>query len=401
MENEIKELNETVKEIGQQLDKANLDRAEEIQNMGESSKAMEAKVEDLTKAQKEATEKAAEAEKRADDIEGRINAFNAAEGSEKDSIGGQLIKSEAFKKSLESGAVNFSMNVKGMSPGASKTVSTLATGSQGTLIIEQRVPGIFHTPDELTDVRQILPSIPVNSHAVEVAKETTALADAGVQEDDAAAPVAKQEGTHVTTVEIFNTQTIAQILPVSRQALDDLPQLEAFVNQRLIRSLINKENDELLNGSGTLTGLNNVVGINTEAPLSGTKIDIVLDAIAQCREDNAIPQWIILSPADWALILKEKDGELRHLLSGVTMQNGQAVVPLWGLRVLLNSKMAASTAMVLDVNAVSILDRQQSSIRVSEENSDNFEKNIVSIRAEERLGLADYVATSLCKITFP
>ncbi len=399
MENEIKELNETVKEVSEALQTANLDRAEEIQHMGDASKAMQAKIDELEAAQKDATDKVSEAEKRADDIEGRLNAFNQSQAEKRESVGEQIVNAESFKEAMQGGQLNFRMDVKGLSPTQSKTTVTLDSGSVGSTIVEQRLPGIHFTPDEITDIRQILPSVPVSTNSIEIVKETTALADAAVQEDDAAAPAAKQEGTIVMGVDTINTQTIAQFLDVSRQSMDDLPFLQAFLNQRLLRSLVNKENDELLDGAGTLTGLNNITGINTFTQTTGTKIDAILDGISEIREDNGIPNWVILNPVDWTAMLKILDLEGRHLLSGPNVQAGVSVIPLWGIRVLLNSKQTALTATILDTNSVTVLDRQSSNIRMSEENNDNIEKNVVTIRAEERLGLADFVPTGICKTT--
>jgi HK97 family phage major capsid protein len=64
---------------------------------------------------------------------------------------------------------------------------------------------------------------------------------------------------------------------------------------------------------------------------------------------------------------------------------------LWGLPVVVTNSIAAGTFLLgsFDMGA-QIWDRQDATIEVSRENSDNFVKNMVTILAEERIALTVY-----------
>jgi HK97 family phage major capsid protein len=93
----------------------------------------------------------------------------------------------------------------------------------------------------------------------------------------------------------------------------------------------------------------------------------------------------VLNPTDWTKIEMLKDGMGRYLIG-----DPQGVVQkrLWGLPVVDSLAMTAGTFLTGSFKqAAQIFDRMTVEILMSTENVDDFEKNMVSIRAEERLAL--------------
>ena len=75
---------------------------------------------------------------------------------------------------------------------------------------------------------------------------------------------------------------------------------------------------------------------------------------------------------------------------------------LWRLPVVDSSAMPAGDFMVGAFNiAAQVFDREDANIQVSTEDGDNFIKNMVTIRAEERLALIVFRPESFVYGTFP
>jgi HK97 family phage major capsid protein len=63
---------------------------------------------------------------------------------------------------------------------------------------------------------------------------------------------------------------------------------------------------------------------------------------------------------------------------------------LWGLPVVVTNSISAGTFLLGTSMACEIKDRQQAAVEASYEDSTNFQKNMVTVRAEERIALCVY-----------
>jgi hypothetical protein len=63
--------------------------------------------------------------------------------------------------------------------------------------------------------------------------------------------------------------------------------------------------------------------------------------------------------------------------------------------------MPVNQALVIDVQKVRLLDREQPSVLISSEHGDNFTKNLVTILSELRAGLAIYDSGAVGLIELP
>src|SRR5699024_11048282 len=90
----------------------------------------------------------------------------------------------------------------------------------------------------------------------------------------------------------------------------------------------------------------------------------------------------------WAGIELTKDSEGRYIIGNPI----DGIAPrLWNLPVVETNAMTVNNFLVGSFRfAAQIFDRMDIEILLSTENKDDFEKNMVSIRAEERLALAVY-----------
>lgn len=325
-------------------------------------------------------------------------------GQEYKSLGTQFVEGEAFKALRANGRGEITLEGKGFQSSLEYKAAIInATGQNQPLVPADRLPGIVINPNRVLRIRQLLPTGTTNSNLIEYAKENVFTNNAGPQYQ--ASPVARENVTKPEsgiTFTLANTPvvTLAHWIPASRQVLDDAPQLQSFIDQRLMYGLALEEEDQLLNGAGTagsLDGLlNQATTFNTFAS-GDTELDKIRRAIAAAQASEFQPTAIVLNYADWRDIELLKDADRRYIFAN---PQASASPVLWGLPVVPTNSIAAGTCLVgaFDM-AAQVWDRQQARIEVSRENSDNFVKNMVTILAEERLALTVYRPVALQKLS--
>lgn len=205
----------------------------------------------------------------------------------------------------------------------------------------------------------------------------------------AAASGVKPESDMAFAVVSSPVETIAHLMPLTRRAAADAPQVRQMVDAFLLYGLAEEEEDQILNGNGTspnLRGILQTVGIQTVGS-AGTDIDAIVDAIRAIRLERRTPTAIVMHPNDWYStgFLLAKDSTGRYLI-GDPAQSLDATSALWGLRVVVSEAMTENTALVGDFRQAVVADRQQSAIYVTDSHKDWFGRNLLAILAEERLG---------------
>lgn len=90
---------------------------------------------------------------------------------------------------------------------------------------------------------------------------------------------------------------------------------------------------------------------------------------------------------DWAKIELTKDTLGRYILANPAALTGPT---LWGLPVVATEAAAFQGKFLTGAfnAAAQLFDREDANVVISTENGDDFEKNMISIRCEERLALA-------------
>ena len=197
-------------------------------------------------------------------------------------------------------------------------------------------------------------------------------------------------------------RTIAHLFDISLQMLDDVAYIQSYIESRGRYGLKLVEEAQLLTGSGTGQNLS---GLYTEAtayaapagatingaPAGGAgeqDLDKLRLALLQVELAEAFATGIVLHPTDWASIELLKDSTGQYLF---TNPQNTTTARIWGRNVVATSAMTQGRFLVGDFAAhAQILDRQDANVAISFENKDNFERNMATIRIEERLALAIY-----------
>ena len=269
------------------------------------------------------------------------------------------------------------------------SLTTDAAGSVGGLIQSDRRGLQVELPQRRMTVRALLAQGNTNSNSIEYEREKLFT--------NSAAPVAEGELKPQSELQFedatASVRTIAHWMRASVQVLADVPALRSIIDQRLRYGLSYVEEAQLLNGSGTGQNITGLVTAATAYAAPGgltatSQVDILRLMILQAALAEYPPNGIVMNPIDWAAIEMQKDGEGRYLIGN---PQGTLSPTLWGLPVVATQAMGVDKALVGAFNlAAQIFDRQDATVEVSTEDGDNFIRNKVTIRAEERLALAIY-----------
>ncbi|WEV90025.1 major capsid protein [Pseudomonas phage PotUPM1] len=262
-------------------------------------------------------------------------------------------------------------------------------GSAGALVQPMQMPGILMPGLRRLTIRDLLAQGRTISNAVEYVRENVFT--------NSAAPVAegalKPESNLTFTKQTANVRTIAHWIQASKQIMSDAPQLESYLNNRLLYGLRLKEEGQLLAGDGTgdnLPGLK-TVATDYDASLNvagDTMADKIAHAIYQVSESEFEASGIVLHPRDWHSIALMKDAEGRYIFGGPA---AFAARVMWGLPVVPTMAQTRGEFTVGGFDMASqIWDNMDASVEVSPHDRDNFVKNMLTILCEERLALAHY-----------
>lgn len=307
------------------------------------------------------------------------------------SLGEQFIKMEGFAKwqATRQGALRMEMPEL-----SNKAAIVNATGQNQPLVPAQRIPGIIYEPERPLTIRDLLPVGTTGSNLIEFTRENVYTDNAGPQYSSPNREnVAKNESGITFTLANTPVVTLAHWIPVSKQVLSDAPQLQSYINTRLMYGLKLEEEDELLNGDGTggkLSGILNAGNFTAynRAVSGDTKVDTLRRAITQVVLSNYAADAIVLHPADWEDIELTKATDGQYVWSNPAISAGPQ---LWGRRVVPSQAITEGTFLTGSFSmGAQIWDRQQAAVQVSFENADNFTKNMATILAEERLALTVY-----------
>lgn len=377
--------------------------ADEVKKQAETTGA---EIKNLGEATAETKKLADEAMIKHNEISARLTEIEQklVRGSEKPEArksNGQVVTDhEDFKNFVKSGGKGrISVAVKAII----SALTTDADGSAGDLIVPDR-QGLINPVVRRMTIRDLLTPGRTNSNAIQYVKETGFTNNAATVTETAGTAKAQSD----IKFDIVNTSvtTIAHWVLATKQILDDVPMLQSYIDGRLRYGLMYVEENQLLNGGGTGTDLN---GIYTQAtaysapivPTAAgtlTKIDVIRLAMLQAFLAELPPTGTVMHPSDWADIELTKTDDGAYLFAN---PQGSVTPRLWGLPVVETQAMTIDKFLTGAFQlGAQIFDREDANVEISTEDSDNFRKNLVTIRAEERLGLAVYRPEAFIKGDF-
>ncbi|MDR5777298.1 MULTISPECIES: phage major capsid protein [unclassified Caballeronia] len=372
-----------LKRIGDEVKKFGEEALKQAKSAGEVSAETKSKVDELLLKQGELQARLTEAEQKL------ARRGDLREPVEVKSWGRLVAESEEMK-GIDSSArksVRVRIDRKDiMNVPASVGASTSATNS---LTVADRQAGIVAPGQRTMTIRDLLMPGQTSANSIEYTVET------GFTNAAATVAEGKQKPQSDIKFDLKNqpVRTIAHVFKASRQILDDAPMLQSYIDGRARYGLMYSEEAQLLSGDGTGS---NILGIMPQASAfkstldfaSSTAIDRLRLALLQAVLAEFPSTGIVLNPIDWATIELMKDNQGRYLIGNPV--NGTAP-RLWNLPVVETQAMERNHFLTgAFAMAAQIFDRMEVEVLISTENQDDFIKNMVTLRAEERLALAVY-----------
>jgi len=205
-----------------------------------------------------------------------------------------------------------------------------------------------------------------------------------IMADEVAEGAVKPESNLTFGVENITISVVAHWVRVTKQLLDDMPALASYIEGRLAYGVRLKLEAKVINGTtASFSGLMKV-GNSLVAVPETLAIDTINTAKYQVWGSGITPEAIVLNPVDWGKIEREKSDAGEYLLG---TPGGMIQPVLWGLPIVLSSAMTAGKFWLGNLTlGVTGYVRQEVMVELSTEDSDNFTKNLVTVRAEMRAG---------------
>jgi HK97 family phage major capsid protein len=332
----------------------------------------------------------AEIKQRTLDLEQKVAHKPGGEGEPQKSIGQMFANSEQLKAMLQMKTYN---SAPVSVPSLRKATIVNASGQNQPLVPVDRIPGITFAPEQRLTIRDLIPVLRTSSNSIEWIKELVFTNNAGPQ-GSAQSPGTVEDGNPKPesgiTFELNTTAviTLAHWIPASRQVLSDAPYLQDYIDMRLRYGLKLEEEDEILNGNGTAGQLNGLVNQATAFTGGGTnqtRIDTLLRAMTQVRLSFYEPNGVVLHPSDWQEVLLAKDTTGRYLFAD---PHNMEEPRIWGKPVVETPSQSIGQFLVGAFDrAAQIVDREDASVRVSDQHADFFTRNLIAILCEERLAV--------------
>jgi len=300
-----------------------------------------------------------------------------------ESWGAQVVKASAFGDFAG-----------GRTQKARVEVKNTLTGSD-TTVAPDRKPGIVPGAFQMLTIESLLNSTTTTSNAIEFTKENTFTNNAA----EVAEGGSKPESALTWTLVNMPISTVAHWIKISRQLAMDNTALAAYVNNRMRYGIQRKVETQLVVGDGVAPNISGIFDTGNftahgfaDADLGSTlkKLVLIRKMIAASWAAGYPAEAVLLNPADFATI----EIELLTTAAGqVRVAVDQAgVMRLWGVPVIQSVGVTADTVAVGAFSqAYTVYNREGVVVELSESDSDNFTKNLITIRAERRLALATEV----------
>jgi HK97 family phage major capsid protein len=278
-----------------------------------------------------------------------------------------------IKSAVRNGGKGFAADLDLKAVGT-MTISNNLTGSVYTSYVDNPALRSFVNPH----LRSVFNIIPVSTGSVSFPRGNTPVGEGsfGKQSENVAKPQVDYDVTVVNTALSF----IAGYAKVSRQMIDDLPFLQAYLQQSLIEDFQKAEDTYYLNAIAASATAGVSSGANTAEKF--------IDYLAQLGAANWTANIALTTHAGWAGLLKTKPSD--YSVPGGMVIDNNGNVRIAGVPVIPHSLVTASKIYVMDSTKFAIAQQSGLAVRSTEFDQDDFIKNLITFRCEARCELLQF-----------
>ena len=294
----------------------------------------------------------------------------------KAAIGEAIVKGyDSIKDAVRSNGKGFNFELDLKTVGV-MTESSSLTGNPYVSYINSPQLRAFVNPH----LRSIFNIIPVSTGSVSFPRGNTPVGEGsfGKQTEGSAKAQLDYDVTVVNKV----LQFIAGYVKVSRQMVDDLPFLNAYLQQSLIEDFQRAEDTYYLNDLASSATAGSSSGANTAEKF--------VDYVAQLGSSNWNANLILTTHTGWANVLKTVPSGGSYCVPGGITNDPQGNIRMMGIPVVPHSLVTSSKAYVMDTTKFSIAQQSGLAVRSTEFDQDDFVKNLITFRCEARCDLMQF-----------
>ena len=196
---------------------------------------------------------------------------------------------------------------------------------------------------------------------------------------------------------------IAGYMRIPEEMIEDIPYLLNYITQRGLEEYRNKEDEQLLYGSGSGVNLSGLFTLatafaaGTQRVATANNYDVLVVAKQQLRAGNLTPTAIMVNPQDYTGMRLAKGSDGHYIFPVIP---GTDRITCDGTVIIDNNRVTIGDFLVADTRSCEIADRKGIEVRLFDQDRDNAIVNMVTIVIEARLALAVFRPTAFIKGTF-
>lgn len=250
----------------------------------------------------------------------------------------------------------------------------------------QRLPGWVPFATRPIRVPDVIPQDTTEAAFIDYFRQTgSAHTAATTVSESGAKPEATIEATLITS----RLEVIAAWIPVTKQAVDDVPQLTSLIEMDLRNAVQNEEEDQILNGNNVSPQIQGFLtaGIQSQNRGADNNVDAIYKAFTLVRWTGfAEPSAVVINPNNWQTIRLMKNSNNDYIWGPPSLPGPETV---WGKPIVVTNAIALGTALTGDFVTYSQLWRKRGiQVDIADQHASYFVTNMLAIRAEERVALA-------------
>ena len=203
-------------------------------------------------------------------------------------------------------------------------------------------------------------------------------------------------------------ETIRSFGVISEELLSEGDNLEQFVRSRFIQQLIQKQNNELINGTGNISSLN---GNKVDCPTDGTLIfadsvdnaqnlDVLKAVVGQQQNSGFNVDLIIISPKEMYNLQFIKDSNNNYIQGGLDVVSPN-YARMGGINIYSTEALSGDSGFAVDTQKFGVLCRKDSfDAKLSSDGKNALVYNVAYLRLMSRLNMAVLNSSANMKFDF-
>lgn len=271
------------------------------------------------------------------------------------------------------------------------------SGSGTGLTTFDRSTGVVQLGQQRLTVADLFGQSQTDSNTVRFVQETSFTNAATTVAEGAQKP----EATFDLNEADAPVRKVAVTAKVTDETFADFPQVRDYINNRLIFMVEQHEEVQLMTGTGVapqILGLTTAgSGIQTQSLSTDSLQNALYKAITKVRTVGFFePDGLVIHPTDYqTLRLAQEGGTTGQYFGGGFFQNAFAQGPtpampdIWGVRTVVTTAVPVGGAVVGAFRiGATVYYRNGLTVDATNSNENDFELNLITLRAEQRLALA-------------